>query len=60
MIDKVVNFPASNNNETLLVNELLGKVYEYTGKVTLAAALGALELVKITIVEDAIGAADDE
>lgn len=59
MTDKVVNFPATNNNENLLFNELLGKVYEYTGKVTLAAALGALELVKMAIVDDAIGG-DDE
>ena len=59
MTDKVVNFPATNNNENLLFNELLGKVYEYTGKVTLASALGALELVKMAIVDDAIGG-DDE
>lgn len=59
MSDKIIDFPATNNQENLLFRGLMDTVYDYAGKVTLTSALGVLELVKLALIEDAQGVDDD-
>jgi hypothetical protein len=51
------NTPAGRRTDCL-VNELLAVIHEHDGEVLIATAIGALEIVKQALIEEAL--ADDE
>jgi hypothetical protein len=55
MSDNVIKFPATSHKESLLFDDLIETLNGYAGEVTLTGALGVLELVKLTLIEDAHG-----